>query len=347
MKTVRVGLIGCGFYAQNHLNAWKDLAGEGAMLIAVCDVDPVKAAAAGAKFGVPHYVDAAVMFDRERLDLVDIATRQDTHRQLCEMAIARRIPTIVQKPFAPTWDDCIAIVSAAEKAGVWLAVHENFRYQTPMRHIARTIATGAIGTPNWARFAWRTHFDVFSTQPYFYEEERLAIADVGVHILDIARFFMGEAMHISCETQRRYAKVKAEDTATMMLRHESGAVSLVECTYRARRIPDPFPETLIEIEGEKGSITVNTGCKMTVTSDNLVWHEEIGAPLKPWTSFPWHVSQEGSYGACRHFLHCIQNGTEAETRGADNLKTYALVEAAYLAAAEHKAVQPKRYPSTV
>jgi D-apiose dehydrogenase len=343
MKNVRIGLIGCGFYAQNHMNAWKDLAGEGAVLVAVCDVDPVKAAAAGAQFGVPHYVDAKAMLDCEQIDLVDIATRQDTHRALCELTIARRIPTIVQKPFAPTWEDCIAIVSAAEKASVWLAVHENFRYQTPMRNIARTIASGAIGKPNWGRFAFRTHFDVFKTQPYFYDEERLAISDVGVHVLDLARFFMGEVTRISCETQRRFAKVRAEDTATMMLRHDSGAVSLVECTYLARRIPDPFPETLIEIEGEKGSIIVRAGCKMTVTSDNLVWEEDIAAPLKSWTSFPWHVSQEGSFGACRHFLHCIQEGKEAETKGSDNLRTYALVDAAYEAADQAKAVTPRRY----
>jgi D-apiose dehydrogenase len=340
---VRVGVIGCGFYAQNHLHSWRDLAPEGAQLAAVCDVDPAKAKAAGEAFGVPWYSDAASMLEMQDLGLVDIVTRQDTHRTLAELTIDHRVPTIVQKPFAPSWEDCVAIVEAAERAGVWLAVHENFRFAAPMRQVKHTIETGAIGEPNWARIAFRTGFDVYRTQPYFYTEERLAIADVGVHVLDLARYFMGDVTRIAAETQRRNPKVKAEDTATMMLRHESGAVSLVECTYEAKRISDPFPESLVEIEGTRGSIIVKPGCKMVVTSDNLVWEEDIGAPLKSWTSKPWHVSQEGAFGACRHFLHCIQKGEPAETRGEDNLRTYALVDAAYGAAEGQRSVEPKRW----
>ncbi|UDL88751.1 Gfo/Idh/MocA family oxidoreductase [Mesorhizobium sp. PAMC28654] len=340
---IRIGVIGCGFYAQNHLHAWKDLASEGAKLAAVCDVDPTKAETAGRAFGVPFYTDASTMLARERLDAVDIVTRHDTHRALCELAISSGVATIVQKPFAPTWEDCVAIVEAADKAGVWLAVHENFRFQTPMRHVRRVIDCGAIGTPSWARVTFRTGFDVYRTQPYFYDEERLAIADIGIHMLDLARFFLGEVERISCETQRRNPKVKAEDTATMILRHRSGAVSVVECTYEARRDPDPFPETLVEIEGENGSIIVLPGSRMRVISNGTTTEEDIGSPLRSWTSNPWHVAQEGAFVACRHFLDCLQRGLPAETSGRDNLKTYALVDAAYRGATEHQAIIPAQW----
>ncbi|PTE11373.1 Gfo/Idh/MocA family protein [Mesorhizobium helmanticense] len=339
-RGIRIGVIGCGFYAQNHLHAWKDLVGEGAVLAAVCDVDPGKAQAAGRTFGVTSYTDAATMLANERLDAVDIVTRHDTHRALCELAIGKGVAAIVQKPFAPTWEDCVAIVDAAEKAGVWLAVHENFRFQTPMRHVRRVIDSGAIGTPSWARIMFRTGFDVYRTQPYFYDEERLAIADVGIHVLDLARFFLGEVERISCETQRRNPKVRAEDTATMLLRHRSGAVSVVECTYEARRDPDPFPETLVEIEGDNGSIIVLPGSRMRVTSNGATTEEDIGSPLRSWTSDRWHVTQEGAFVACRHFLGCLRRGVSAETSGSDNLRTYALVDAAYRAAEEHRAIVP-------
>ncbi|MBZ9711566.1 Gfo/Idh/MocA family oxidoreductase [Mesorhizobium sp. ESP7-2] len=339
--SIRIGVIGCGFYAQNHLHAWQDLAGEGAALAAVCDVDTGKAEAAGRAFGVPFYTDAATMLAGDRLDAVDIVTRHNTHCALCELAISRGIATIVQKPFAPTWEDCLAIVEAAEKAGVWLAVHENFRFQTPMRHVRRVIDSGAIGAPSWARIMFRTGFDVYRTQPYFYDEERLAIADVGIHVLDLARFFQGEVERISCETQRRNPKVRAEDTATMLLRHRSGSVSVVECTYEARRDPDPFPETLVEIEGDKGSIVVLPGSRLRVSSNGVTTEEDIGSPLRSWTTVRWHVAQEGAFLACRHFLDCLQRGVQAETSGQDNLKTYALVDAAYRAAVEHRAVAPE------
>ena len=342
-KTIRIGVIGCGFYAQNHLNAWRDLAPDGAALAAVCDVDPAKAKAAGETFGVPSYTDVKKMLAEEKLDAVDIVTRQDTHRPIAEAAIAHGVATIVQKPFAPTWEDATAIVDAARKAGVWLAVHENFRFQAPLRAVRKVIDSGAIGDPSWARITFRTGFDVYKTQPYFYDEERFVIADVGVHVLDVSRFLLGDVSRISCETQRRNPKVKGEDTATMLLRHESSAVSVVEVTYEARRADDYFPETLMEIEGPRGSIIVTPVCRMKVTSDGKANESDIGAPLLSWTSHPWHVSQEGAIGACRHFLDCLQHGVPAETRGADNLRTYALVDAAYRAAAEHRSVAPVKW----
>ena len=127
----------------------------------------------------------------------------------------------------------------------------------------------------------------------------------------------------------------------MLLRHESGATSIVDCSYEARRNPDPFPETMVEIEGDRGSIVTLPGCRARVTCENLVWEEDIGAPLLPWTTRPWHVSQEGAYGACRHFLAAFRAGLPAETSGADNLRTFALVDAAYRAAETGTAVTPR------
>lgn len=338
---VRVGLVGCGFFAQNHLHAWSDLEAEGADLVAVCDVDATKAETAAAAFGVPAaYADLAAMLAAERLDLLDIVTRMDTHRPLVEAAIAVGVGAIVQKPFAPAYADCAAMVEAAARAGTFLAVHENFRFQRPMLEVAAALRSGAIGEPSWARIAFRTGFDVYRTQPYFLSEERLAILDVGIHVLDLARVFLGEVERISCETQRRNPRVRAEDTATMLLRHVSGAVSVVECTYESRTLPDPFPETLLAIEGPKGSITVEPGLVMRLTADGEVTTRDIGAPLLPWTSRPWHVAQESVLATSRHLLHAFRDGTPAATSGEDNLKTFALAEAAYQAAASGRAVRP-------
>ena len=74
--SIRVGVIGCGFFAQNHLHSWKGLAGQGAELVAVCDIDPAKAKAAAENFGAARWhSDPEKMFREEKLGLVDIATR--------------------------------------------------------------------------------------------------------------------------------------------------------------------------------------------------------------------------------------------------------------------------------
>lgn len=100
-KTVAVGMVGCGFYAQNHLHAWADLKAEGAILSAVCDRDPARAEAAGERFGVPHFTDMGKMLDTVKIDLLDIATRMDTHQELAAIAAERGVAAVVQKPFAP------------------------------------------------------------------------------------------------------------------------------------------------------------------------------------------------------------------------------------------------------
>jgi predicted dehydrogenase len=339
-KNVAVAVVGCGFYAQNHLNAWADLKPEGAILTAVCDRDPEKAAAAGKKFSVPHFTDMETMLDTVKIELVDIATRMGTHRELAAIAARRGIGAVVQKPLAPTWEECVAIVAEAKKHGAWLAVHENFRFATAMRNVKKTLEQGTIGTPTWARLSWRTGFDVYRGQPYLAEEEKLVIQDVGIHILDLARYFLGEVDYLTCETQKRNPKIKAEDTATIMMRHKSGAVSLVEATYAAKRGNDPFPETMLEIEGDGGSLIVTKGEKMTVTTNDLTFEDSIGGPLLRWTSRPWHVSQEAVLHTNRHMFERFRDGLPADTSGDDNLKTYALTEAAYASAKSHKAEKP-------
>ena len=341
-KPVRVAQIGCGFYGQNHLHAWRDLAADGA--------DPDRCVRPGRREGTKplakHLVFRGTRMPRRcwlssSIDLVDITTRMDTHRMLAALAADRGVAAIVQKPFAPTWEDCLAIVAKAEAEGTWLAVHENFRFATAMSRVRQLLASDTIGTPTWARISFRTGFDVYRGQPYFYDEERLAILDTGVHVLDLARVFLGDVERVYCEIQRRNSKVRAEDTATMMLRRVSGAVSIVECTYEMRRVPDPFPETLLEIEGPKGSIVVTRGERLSVTTDGLLFEEHAAAPLLPWTTRPWHVSQEAVRHANANMLAALRSGRPAETSGEDNLKTYALAEAAYQSAASHAAVRPK------
>lgn len=341
--TTKIGLIGCGFYAQNHLNAWIDLKTQNAQLVAVCDQDPVKAEAAGKRFGAAWFTDAATMLDSMPIDLLDITTQMGSHRALAAMAAERKIAMIVQKPFAPNWNECVAIVEYAKAHGAWIAVHENFRFATSMRRVKAVLESGAIGNPNWARLSFRTGFDVYRGQPYLAQEDRLVILDVGIHVLDLARWLMGEVTYLSCETQRRNPNIRAEDTATIMLKHESGAVSIVEATYEARRIPDQFPETLVEIEGPQGSIIVMRGEKMVVTTQGLSFEESIGGPLLSWTSRPWHVSQEAVLHTNAHMLASFRAGREAETSGVDNLKTFALVEAAYESARTQTSVRPKQW----
>jgi predicted dehydrogenase len=327
---IRVGLIGCGFFAQNHLHAWKGLEAEGVDLVAVCDIDEAKARAAAEKFGVPKwYTDAETMFRESNLGLVDIATQMRTHLPLVEMALRHRVPTVVQKPFGQNIAEVRRMIATANVRGMFLAVHENFRFQRPLLKIAEVIKSGAIGAPTWARISFRTGYDIYTGQPYLAKEERFVLIDLGVHVLDIARVFLGEVEHLSAELQKRNPKAAGEDTATMLLRHTSGAVSMVECTYGSRRLPDSFPETLVEVEGDKGAIVSRIGSKIEVTTNGVMEVFDEDPEVLDWAARPWHVAQESVLTTCRHMLERVRAGKPADTSAEDNYKTFALVEAAY------------------
>lgn len=337
----RVALIGCGFFADNHLNAWAEMAGVD--LVAVCDLDSTKVAKAAEKFSVPsQFTDAEAMLVAVKPDFVDIATTMGSHRALVELCARHGIPAIVQKPFAPTYADCLSMVKTCEEAKIPLMVHENFRFQQPMRRVKEVLDSGKIGTPTFARFSFRTGYDVKAGQPYLFEEERFVVLDLGIHVLDLARFFLGEVDSVYSRHQRIDARVKGEDMATIMLGHTSGATSIVDVTYESKRLPDSFPQTLVVIEASKGAVELGHNFAMNVSVDGQMTSTNVSTPLRSWTSEPWHSAQDSVFHTQAHWLQCFESGAIPETSGSDNLKTYALVEAAYSSAASGQAVwQPE------
>ena len=89
-RPLRGTVVGCGFFAENHLNAWASI--PDMALVAVCDLDPTKAASAAKRFGAGrHYTDAATMLREEKPDFVDIATTVASHGALVESAAAEKI----------------------------------------------------------------------------------------------------------------------------------------------------------------------------------------------------------------------------------------------------------------
>jgi D-apiose dehydrogenase len=317
------GVIGCGFFAANHLAAWQLL--DGVKITAVCDRDPTKAKWDGAK----SYTDAARMLATESLDFVDIITTVESHRPLVELAASHGLPVICQKPFALERADAEAMVAACAKAGVPLMVHENFRWQSPLMAVKDVLEAGEIGDPTYARIQFRHAYDIYANQPYLKTEPRLAIQDLGIHLLDVARYYLGEATRLHCRTQRINPAVRGEDCVTILLDHANGAVSLVDFSFATQLEPDPFPETLVRIEGTKGTVELFQDYQLRVSGPG--WHrdEDVEPDVPSFGSRPWHNIQESVVNIQRHWVDCLKTGREPATSGADNLKTLDLVFKAY------------------
>jgi predicted dehydrogenase len=335
---LRGGLIGFGFFAINHLHGWRDC--EGAEIVAICDTSAERLKIAGDQFGIAaRYNDADSMMKSEKLDFVDIATTAPSHRPLAELAARNGLHVICQKPFAPTLADAKAIVVACEQANVKLMVHENFRWQSPVQKVKAVLDAGAIGEVFWGRVSFRSAYDVFSGQPYLAEGKRFIVEDLGIHALDIARFLFGDAKSVSARIKRINPNIKGEDVATMMLDHKGGVTSVVDCSYATKLETELFPQTLLEIDGTQGSLRLNAGYQITVTSKGKTTKADIAPPLLPWASKPWHNIQESVSLIQQHWADCLLNGTEPQTSGRDNLQTFALVEAVYQSAASGETIR--------
>lgn len=320
-------LIGCGFFAQNHLHAWRDI--QGVEIVALCDSDAARLQTTAQSFNVSRtYTDAAEMLAAGGFDFVDIATTVGSHRALVELAAQVGVHIICQKPFAENMVDARVMVNAAQAAGKTLMVHENFRWQSPIQAALQVVESGDIGDPFFCRVSFRSGYDVFSGQPYLAEGKRFIIEDLGIHILDIARALVGDVNQIAATTRRINPDICGEDVATMLLSHESGATSVVDCSYATKRLPETFPQSLLEIDGTCGTLRLDAGYQLRVQAKTETTRD-VSPALLPWAEKPWHNIQESVQTIQQHFVDCVMNGEEPQTSGDDNLKTLALVEAAY------------------
>ncbi len=94
------------------------------------------------------------------------------------------------------------MVNACRSAGVPLLVHENWRWQAPLRAVKHVLDSGRLGTIVRGRIDYANSFPVFDNQPFLKELEQFILTDIGTHILDVARFLWGEADELYCVTRQ-------------------------------------------------------------------------------------------------------------------------------------------------
>ena len=225
-----------------------------------------------------------------------------------------------------------------------LAIHENFRWQSPMRKLKGVLDSGAIGKPTWARIAFRTGYDIYAVQPYLHQAERYAILDVGIHVLDLARFFLGDVERVSCETQTRNPRERrrghGDHHDAPQIRRGQRRRMQHGVAHRPRPVPGNAGGDRRRARLGLGRPGPRRACDLGAAPRATL---DFGSPLLSWTSQPWHTVQESVLRTQEAILRAWRAGKDPESTGDDNLKTYALVEAAYEAARQGRAVTP---PST-
>src|SRR5256885_322189 len=331
-KPLKVALAGAGMISGYHLIGWRNL-GERVRVVAVCDPDAANAAKRAEEFSIPHvYRDADAMFAAETIDVLDVASPRQTHAGWVEAAAARGIDVLCQKPLTPTFAESEALVRRVKgKAG--LMAHENWRFRPWYRELKRWIAAGELGDVLLARMAMITSGMLpeasgrrpsLERQPFMQHEERLMIAEVLIHHLDVMRFLCGELSVVAARVARTIADVRGETVAAIFLETASAAPVEVMGTMAAPGYPSRPPDRL-EIVG--------SGASATFTDSEL---RLFGAAPRS-RSYDKDRGYQASFdGVIAHFVDCLETGAPFETDAVENLATLRLVEDAYAAANLHR-----------
>jgi len=338
MKDLRFAIIGTGFWARYQLAAWREV--PGARCVALYNRTRSKAEALAKEFGVPAvYDDAEELLTKEQVDFVDIITDVDTHSRFVHLAAQFAKPVICQKPMAPSLAEAEKMVATCHAANVWFAIHENWRWQTPIRELQKILATGVIGKPFRARIDYINSFPVFENQPFLKTVEQFIMADMGSHIFDVARFLFGDATRVFAQTNQVTPGIAGEDVATVLMRMQSDAIVTCNLSYASRVEHDRFPEAFIHIEGNLGALELGPDYWIRVTTERGIEKRRCPPPEFAWAD-PRYALVHSSIVACnRDLLNALQSDTAPETSAADNLKTLKLVQAAYDSARNAQAVE--------
>ncbi len=335
---LRFAVFGTGFWSNFQIPAWFDVGGVD--LVAAYNRTRSRAETVAQRFGIPHvYDNPEDLLQTEHIDFMDIITDVDTHAAMVALAVKYQKPVICQKPMAPDLMTAEKMVADCEKAGIPLYIHENWRWQTPIRALSQVLKDGIIGRPFRARIDMISGFPVFVNQPFLRTLDQFILSDLGSHILDVARFLFGEAKSLYCQTHQVHPDIRGEDVATVMMQMGKDTSVVCNLAYAENFLErEAFPQTLIFIEGERGSLELSDNYWLRVTTKEGTLSRRVPPPRYAWAD-PFYEVVHASIRPCNaNLLSALQGKEAAETCASDNIKTVRLVFAAYDLAAEGRVI---------
>jgi len=343
MTKLKFAVLGCGFWSKFQIGAWSEV--EGVELVAVYNRTRSKAENIAEYFKVPRvYDNADDLFKSEKLDFVDIITDVDTHSFFVEMAVKNGLKKIIcQKPMAPDFKTAKLMVKKCSDAGAKLYIHENYRWQAPVRRFKQIIESGVIGKPFKARISFLSGFPVFDNQPFLKKLDHFILTDMGSHILDVIRYLFGECDELWCVTRSINKGIKGEDLAVVLLEMKSGIPVYTEMSYASIVEHDSFSTLHILAEGEKGSVYLGPEFEIRTTTKQGTVSEFINFPAYTWADPDYIVNHESGIHINRNILNDMTGTGKAENTGSDNLETVRLIWACYESAEKGKTVKIENF----
>jgi len=273
-KNLNIAMIGYQFMGKAHSNAWRQVArffdtpSEPVMKVIVGrNEDKVKQAAA--TFGwQEHATSWEEVVRRPDIDVVDICTPGDSHKEIAIAAAEAKKIVFCEKPLANTLKESEEMLDAVKRNGVIHMICHNYRRAPAVALAKQLIEAGTLGELYHYRGTYLQDWIVNPEFPRVWRLEKSkagsgALGDIGSHSIDLARYLVGEITEAAGllktfiserplpDGSGNKGKVDVDDAALSMVKFENGAIGTIEGSRFAtgRKNYNRF-----EINGSKGSV---------------------------------------------------------------------------------------------
>ncbi len=329
---LQAGFVGCGNITDTHARAAR-AAGLG--VAAFFGRDPKKVEAMASRFGGQAFERLEGFLAHRPMDLVVIGSPSGAHAEQGIAAAEHGLHVLVEKPIDVTTARGEALVAAADKAGVKLGVIFQDRLKPELVRLHAFLAGGGLGRVLVASAGVKWH-----RPPEYYSASRwrgtlaldggAALINQGIHTVDLLLWLLGPVREVRAITGTTLHAIEGEDVALALLRFASGALATLEATT----VAFPGYPRRVEISGAGGTVVVEgdrvVAADLRVPVPALVSAGDEGAA----SAATAVVADETPHRrVLEDFGRAITTGGSPACDGKEGLRSLAVVEAVYAAAA--------------
>ena len=331
--TTHIGLIGSGNITETHARA--ALAIPGVKIAAIYGTNPQTVTSLATQYQAAPYTDFATFLKHKSMEAVILGTPSGLHAQQGIAAAQHGLHVLTEKPIDITTKNADALIAAADKSNVKLAVIFQDRLKPNIQRLKQWLDRGLLGKPLLvdARVKWYRPPDYYSSSKWrgtFALDGGGALINQAIHTVDLLLYLLGDVARVQARTATVLHKIEAEDTAVATLEFANGAVGTLLATTAAY---PGYPRRL-EITGTEGTVILE--------HDRIVAADLRNPPADLAAITTGDSNQSASSAAVtdisghkailEDFLQAIANNTQPICNGREGRRSLALVESIYQAA---------------
>jgi len=340
-KPIGIGLLGYAFMGKAHVNGYRTLAYMTwppplqPRLVSIAGRNEEAVSAAAERYGFERYVtDWRELVADPEVELVDNSGPNNLHAEPTIAAAEAGKHVICEKPLGRSADESYEIWQRVEATGVKHMTAFNYRFVPAVRLARQMIEAGELGEIHHFRGRYLQEWGSTTAEAWRFERDAAgsgALGDLGAHVVDLARYLVGELTSVSASTRTFMPGREVDDAFEAVAEFENGALGTLEATRFAAGRKNALSW---EINGSKGSLAFDLE-----RLNELQWSEgtkgfrtvlvsEADHPFWQWWWPHGHVIgwEHTFVHELHHLLDAIANDTDVPPHGATFRDGYVAAE---------------------